>query len=146
MPNIPEATALGLVQHTHLSAHEHADDYLVYLTDIGTEGEAILGFLTRCWRCVDLWHVVPTAEQWLEVERVLKDAEDAGQIMWIERTRAAGERWVWWYRQAERVQMNQKSSMLRIRGTEGAPGISSTPAVSATTGKEGKVDEMMADD
>ncbi|KAF2097703.1 hypothetical protein NA57DRAFT_56891 [Rhizodiscina lignyota] len=115
-PHIPPSIALTLVTHTHLAAHEHANDYLVYLTDIGEDGEAILGFLTRCERCIDLWNVA-TSEQCKLIDELLEDAEGAGEVMWIERVRAAGERWEWWYGQAMRVHMNRKTSLLRVRGT-----------------------------
>lgn len=140
-PQLKPDQALMFVQHctiTPKSAHLHTKDQLVMFRKIGESDETIIGILTRCEVCIDLWNVVDQGI--LEsVETVIKTWENvhggeskvrsgkakavdtAAAMMegprWTEMVRG-GERMQWWYETLEKVRTKRHGEMLRIRGTQ----------------------------
>lgn len=133
-PQLKPDEARTFIQHTNLtptSAHPHRTDQLVLLKDIGKKGETIMGILTRCPRCIDLWNVIDK-ETLPKVETDIKGWEKQPTIesdskadlnsptkegpVWSEMVRG-GRHLLEWYETVENVKKRKRGEMLRIRGT-----------------------------
>lgn len=123
VPQCSAKQALLFVQQTHLGgqSHDHLHDQLVLIRSIDVAGRSIVGILTDCWRCIDLWMPVHRGIQLVNIQDLLEKSETEGTLSWLEMAKGQSETGKLWFKRAHAITRPAHWSMARHFDSSVAP-------------------------